>query len=622
MDFERRRWHRVIACALSCVVTARIACAETSAPPSTAAGPTLAQAQRWLHDEVAAYVGPHGATAAAAAVVTDGKILACGTYGWFDPVRRVAVSPHDQFLVGSISKTFLSLIIAKLVQQGAIASIDDPVNHYLKRYRLPPPYGSSVTIRELATHTAGLDSPGLGLAANDQHQVPASGAYLKAKLPDIVRPPGFKAVYANFGAAVLGAAIEDITGERLDRLIERLLLRPLDMRDSILGYDVSGGPRLVYAGIQRNGRVSYAPRTINVPMMAPAGSIQSTAEDMGRYMNALLGHAPEVLSPQLIALERTPLAVNYPGLSPIGLGIFIDQWNETPVLGHGGLIAGFRSALAIVPSHDFGVFVAFAGGIDPYQGGPGDPGAATDAMLKTVLGPVQPLPARATTSNLSHYAGHYWLELRAHSTPEVLFGMDRLVNVKAALDGGLLIANGESSAERFLEVAPGLFQGPAHDGRRPSLYGFEPGLVLMNKMYGVRVQHLGDPRILQRFGAAFLITAAFGLLAIVWPGPGRTAAVLAGLAAMLATYVFVWPVLRDFDVDTSLFLGSTWRFTVGRFLAWGFLLLGISGVVSVISRLRSRKAAAVRARCTLAHRGIVSLACFGLVVIAQAVNLL
>ena len=575
-----------------------------------------------MQDQVGAYVSPHGASAAAAAVVADGKVLAFESFGWFDPLQRVAITRRDQFLVGSITKTFVSLVVAKLVQQGRIGSIDDPVNRYLKRYQLPLPNGPKVTIGELATHTAGLDSPGFGTASNDQHEVPASPSYLSKKIPDIVRPPGYKAVYANFGPVILGAAIEDITGERLDRILDQLLLNPLGMRDTILGYDVSGGPRLVYAGIQQQGSVTRAVRTINVPLLAPAGSIQATAEDMARYMNALLGHASAVVTPEMIALERTPLAVNYPGLSPIGLGLFIDYWNATPVLGHGGLIAGFRSSLAIVPSHDFGVFVVFAGGKDAYTGGPGDPGAAVDAMLAEILGPARPLPIHATTVDPERFAGHYWLELRSHTTPEVLFGLDRLTKVTAAPGGGLLLDHGHGPPEPVFEVAPGLFQGPGQAQRRPSLYGFAPGLMLMNKMYAVRVSGLHDPLNWQRVGVLLLAVAALGLLALFWRGPGRTETFLAGVAALLAAYTFVWPVLRDMDVDTSLFLGSTWRFNLGRLVAWAFLLFGLIGIIRLSRRGSGVAAAGPYATALLAHRAAVAIACLGLACLAQAAHLL
>jgi hypothetical protein len=440
-------------------------------------------------------------------------------------------------------------------------------------------------------------------------------------MPVLVRPPGLKSVYANYGAVLLGAALEDVTGQRFDRLMDRLLLKPLGMYDTVLGYDVTGGPRLVYAGVRQNGHVDYAVRTINAPMVAPAGSIQATAEDMARFMNALLGHAPGVVTPAMIALERLPRAVNYPGLSPIGLGMFIDKWNTTPVLGHGGLIAGFRSALAIVPSHDFGVFVVFSGGADAYTGGPGDPGAAVDALLGDILGPAEPLPIHASTDP-TQYVGRYWLELRSHTTPEVLFALDRTTGVTVAPDGGLLLDHGGGTPEHVFEVAPGLFQGPAHENRRPSLYGFEPGLMLMNKMYAVRVDGLKDPRNWQRLGAVLLSVAALGLLALLWPGPGRIESIVAGIAAIAAAYAFVWPVVREIDVDTSLFLGSTWRFNVGRLAAWTFLLAGCGGLLRTLLRLKGGAVTGTVARLTLAHRTSVAIACLGLSCLAVAAHLL
>lgn len=574
-----------------------------------------------MREQVAAFVGPQGATAAAAAVVADGKVLAVASYGWFDPVRRIEIEPQDQFLVGSVTKMFVSLAIAKLVEQGRIASVEDPVNRYLKRYQLPPPFGSKVTLAQLASHTSGLESPGFGLASPDQRDVPASADFLGKLIPSIVRPPGYKSVYANFGPVLLGAAIEDLTGERLDRVLDRMLLKPLGMRDTRLGYDRTGGPRLVYAGIQQGGPVSYAVRTLNAPMAAPAGSIQSTAEDMARFMNALLGHEPEVITPAMIALEREPRAVNHAGLSPVGLGIFLDQWNSTQVLGHGGLIAGFRSTLAIVPALDFGVFVVFAGGVDAYTRGPGDPGAAVDAMLGEVLGNAQPLPVHVT-SDPATYAGRYWLELRAHTTPEVLFGLDRVTGVSAAPDGGLLLDHGGPTPEHVFEVAPGLFQGSAHDHRRPSLYAFEPGVMLMNKMYAVRVSGFKDPRNWQRMSVILLSVAALGLLALFWSGPGRIESILAGIAALLVGYAFVWPVLQEVDVDTSLFLGSTWRFNVGRIAAWTFILAGSMGILRTILRLIGGAVEGRAASLTLAHRAAVALACLGLSALAIVVHLL
>jgi hypothetical protein len=172
------------------------------------------------------------------------------------------------------------------------------------------------------------------------------------------------------------------------------------------------------------------------------------------------------------------------------------------------------------------------------------------------------------------------------------------------------------------EVAPGLFQGLARDNRRPSLYGFEPGVMLMNKMYAVRVSGLHDPRNWQRLGVALLAVAALGLLAVFWRGPGRLESMLAGVAALLAGYAFVWPVLRSIDVDTSLFLGRTWRFDLGRIAAFCLLLAGSVGLIRTVLRLKSAGPTDRIAVLTITHRAAVALACLGLSCLAFVVHLL
>jgi CubicO group peptidase (beta-lactamase class C family) len=588
--------------------------------PVEAAIVTERMAENWAEREVGKFVRAGEVTAAGVAVVADGRVVLARSYGWFDPVKRIEVQPGDQFLVGSITKSFVGLLIAKLNEQGRIRSLEDPANLYLRRYQVPRAFGAEVTIEQLATHTAGLESPGFRISSGEQRSIPATAAELQRWLPGFVRPPGFKAVYANFGPVILGALAEDLTGERFDRLMAREILGPLGLSSTTLGYDPTGGERLIHAGITGRAALSYAPLTINDPLTAPAGSIQSTPADMARYMNALLGHAPQVVSSAVLAEERKPRAVNYPGLSPIGLGVFLDRWNHTTVVGHGGLIAGFRSNMQIVPDRDLGVFVVFAGGHDAFNAGPGDPGVATDAFLREVLGPVEPLPPRPST-NSAGYAGRYWLELRAHTTPESLLGADRLTDVEVARDGGLLIGSPGAPKDHYTEVAPGLYQGALKNGRRPTLYGFEPGRLLANKMYSTRVSGLHDPRRLTIAAVALLAIALSGLARVVGGGGRRWAAVACGLGAAGFAYALVWPLLAGVIIDLELFRGDDWRFRVATGADRLLLLAGFAAVTLAVGAF----ATSGRRGWTLlvdAHLALVGVASIAFAAIGASFHLL
>jgi CubicO group peptidase (beta-lactamase class C family) len=600
------------------------AAAEAADSPGAVAerGGSITQedASAWADREVGRFVSSGDVTAAAAVVVSGGKVLVARPYGWFDPVRRIPIDAHDQFLIGSITKSFVSLVIAKLAEKGRIRSLDDPANRYLQRYRLPGKLGSEVTIAQLATHSGGLDSPGFRLSSGEPRGIPATPKELRQWLPKIVRPPGFKVVYANFGPPILGALSEDITGERFDRLISQELLEPLGLRDTALSYDPTGGPRLVYAGITGHGPVRYAMRMINDPLTAPAGSIQTTPGDMARYVNALLGHTPEALSSAVLQAERAPRAVNFPGLSPVGLGVFLDRWNGVTVIGHGGLIAGFRSNMQIVPDRDVGVFVVFAGGHDAFNEGPGDPGTATDALLREILGPVRPLPPKHT-SDPRTFAGRYWLELRAHTTPESLLGADRLVDVAAAPSGGLLIGSPGAPKDEFTEVAPGLYQGPMRNGRRPALYGFEAGRLLANKMYGVRVSGLSDPRTLISVALPLLLLALTGLAQVLARQRARWLGVICGAAAAACTYAIVWPQLTDVNLDIEMFDGIGWRWRLATAAVWLLLLAGVAAAAAGIRVIGSREQT-VRRRFVAGHLAAVGAASVAVAAIGGFFHLL
>lgn len=574
--------------------------------------------ERWADEQVASVVRSGGATAAAAVVVSRGEVLLARSYGWFDPVKRIPVRSEDQFLIGSITKSFVSLVIARLQLEGRIESLGDPANQYLKRCQLPNAFGKAVTIEQLATHTAGFESPSYGLSIGNQKDIPASGEELRRRLPKIVRPPGFKVVYANFGPPVLGAIAEDVTGERLDRIMDERLLRPLGMHDTVLGYDATGGGHLVYAGIREGDRVRHAQRMLNDPVTAPSGSIRTTPDDMARYMNALLGHAPAVLPQKLLETQRKPRAVNYPGLSPVGLGVFLDPWNGTTLVNHGGLIAGFRSNMVVVPANDFGVFVVYAGGTDLFNGGPGNAGAATDELIKSVLGPVVPLPPKHS-SDVKSLEGKYWLELRGHTTPEAITGAARMVEVTAAA-GDLLIGTGPSR-QRFIEVAPGLFQGPAEHGGRPALYGFEAGRILANKMYGVRVSGLHDPKTQLWVALVALALMLSGSIASFTGGPGRLARLSCSFSAIIIVCVFVWPLMRGLNLDVELFEGHDWRFRVMTAAAWLSLAAAIGCILQAVHYARAKPTQS-RSLLATAHCALVGLAGLVFVGIAHAFHVL
>ena len=149
-------------------------------------------------------------------VVQDGEVILAKGYGYSDYAKKTPVSAEESgFILGSISKTFVATAIAQLVDRGAIASLDDPVNKYLKRVPLPGERGAKVTLRQLLTHRAGFEEMGFGFHKRAaQVAIPLTADEIRLVMPKIAMEPGGPSNYSNWGFSVLGFLIEDVTGQR------------------------------------------------------------------------------------------------------------------------------------------------------------------------------------------------------------------------------------------------------------------------------------------------------------------------------------------------------------------------------------------------------------------------
>ena len=141
---------------------------------------------------------------------------------------RRAVEANDPVRIASISKLIMALTALRLMDEGKV-DLDRDVSDYLGwKLRSPHHPDAPVTLLHLLMHRAGLsDSAG--------YIIPL-GTSLEAKFanPSAWRdtgPPGEAAFeYANLGSPLVATVLEAASGERYDRLVERLLFAPLGVK--------------------------------------------------------------------------------------------------------------------------------------------------------------------------------------------------------------------------------------------------------------------------------------------------------------------------------------------------------------------------------------------------------
>ena len=196
---------RAALCALAAGVFA-VAAAAAQEPVTAAA------VEGWADDLFAEALAGRRLSGAVVTVVSRGEIIFEKGYGYADWRAQTAIDPaRTMFRIGSATKTFTAVAIEQLIESGAIASLDDSANLYLKRIKLPAAEGREITLRDLATHRAGYADRTFGIASNDSYAPPLSASAIGAHLPPLVRAPGERVVYSNFGSAMLGVVVEDVT---------------------------------------------------------------------------------------------------------------------------------------------------------------------------------------------------------------------------------------------------------------------------------------------------------------------------------------------------------------------------------------------------------------------------
>ncbi len=139
-----------------------------------------------------------------------------------------AVQANDPVRIASISKLIMALTAMRLVDEGKV-DLDRDVSDYLGwRLRSPHHPDAPVTLTHLLSHRAGLSDAG-------GYVIPL-GESLEAKLADPAAwretgPSGAAAFeYANLGSPLVATALEAASGERYDRLVERLVFKPLGVK--------------------------------------------------------------------------------------------------------------------------------------------------------------------------------------------------------------------------------------------------------------------------------------------------------------------------------------------------------------------------------------------------------
>ena len=266
------------------------------------------------------------------------------------------------FDIGSITKTFTTLLLADMVKQG-IVNLNDPIEKYLPANVKVPQYkGVKITLENLASHTSGLPEWPSNIWLNNNVGVfnpnyNESMLYQGLSNTTLTREPGSQFQYSSFGIALLAHILSLKAGSvPYEQLVKDRILDVLGMNDTkitLSPYEIKNRFSIGHRG----GKEITTPTVPEI--VAGAGAFRSTADDMLKYTSANLGFLHTKLDDaiQLYHLITHPIIpanpMNYSEYVALDWRVLTNLGTET--LTHEGAINGWNALVGFIPTKQIGI---------------------------------------------------------------------------------------------------------------------------------------------------------------------------------------------------------------------------------------------------------------------------
>ncbi len=444
----------------------------------TASGPL----EKNLDAYIAEYMPAMNAPGLTLALTNTSATRRVAGYGYANLDQHVAVTPDHLFQIGSISKSFVALVLLQLHEEGKL-DLQKPILDYLPDLPIVTEYGT-VTIHHMLTHTSGLPDNLTVFSADPAARLVQGFT------------PGQHFHYCNAGFDILGLLAAQLDGRPWRVLLEQRILAPLGMTATTPVISTAHRARTAVGyepfrddeNYPRQGKLAPAP---NLIVDDTAGCIASTPADMARYARMLLDNGKaangRIVSEDSFARMSTPYikAEDFSPTASYGYGIAVDTLDGHKILRHTGGMVAFASSIHV--DVDGGV-AAFAS-INAMQGY--RPTAVTEYAVRLLRAereskPLATPPAIADPrdiDNAADYAGTF-TSTEGHTLEFAAEGK-RL----SLVDGQQNIPLQHAGDDRFISTVPGAYAdytfifgrrkaAASHDSAQPAAKSAPPQPII------------------------------------------------------------------------------------------------------------------------------------------------
>jgi CubicO group peptidase (beta-lactamase class C family) len=294
-------------------------------------------------DSIISFFHQKGAFNGSVLIKKEGKILLSKSYGLADKEKNIPATDTTQYRIGSLTKTFTSLLIMQLVAENKL-SLQDTIGKYLPTF-----VHKHITIQQLLTHTSGIPS-----YTNDMEKmlsVMQKEQSLKEIITNLCSEPlefvsGSQFHYSNSGYTILASIIETITGKEYGRVLNEKIFIPLSMNQTSFGKNSINSKGYYLGSIEPN---------YNIKNTAGAGGISSSVIDLLKWDEAL--KTDKLISQSLLSQSFIPRIAYDDWDADYGFGWLIDkkmfgQSKSHKIIYHPGTDIGYYSMFVRQPDTD------------------------------------------------------------------------------------------------------------------------------------------------------------------------------------------------------------------------------------------------------------------------------
>lgn len=291
-------------------------------------------------------------------VVENGQIAFARGYGTTMAVGGSPVDAHTVFRWASLSKGVAATMVGTLAAEGKV-SLNKPISDYSTTLRLPAGNERRATVDDVLSHRLGL----VRNAFDDRLERGADPRGLRGMLSTakLQCEPGVCHTYQNVAFDAASEIVQNMTGRPYQSVVAQRLFQPLGMTDA----------SVTRAGLISSGnwaRPHVGRRTVEVNdnyyRVPAAGGVNSSIIDLGRWMQAQMGEAPEVVSPRVLDMVHTPriftdrhlgIFNKAMGASQYALGWRDYNYHGHRLIGHQGAVMGYRATILFDPVRHSGI---------------------------------------------------------------------------------------------------------------------------------------------------------------------------------------------------------------------------------------------------------------------------